>query len=39
MLGLPFAFASHFAAAQMMQAMAIYRARFQPVGAARRSRT
>jgi luciferase family oxidoreductase group 1 len=30
MMGLPFAFASHFAAAQMMQAMAIYRARFRP---------
>ena len=29
-LGLPFAFASHFAPAMMMQAMDIYRARFQP---------
>jgi luciferase family oxidoreductase group 1 len=29
-LGLPFAFASHFAPAMMMQAMNIYRARFQP---------
>jgi luciferase family oxidoreductase group 1 len=29
-LGLPFAFASHFAPAQMMQAMAIYRDRFEP---------
>jgi luciferase family oxidoreductase group 1 len=29
-LGLPFAFASHFAPAQMMDALAIYRARFQP---------
>ncbi|MGI4849332.1 MAG: LLM class flavin-dependent oxidoreductase [Janthinobacterium lividum] len=29
-LGLPFAFASHFAPAQMMQAVAIYRDRFQP---------
>jgi luciferase family oxidoreductase group 1 len=29
-LGLPFAFASHFAPAQMMQAIAIYRARFRP---------
>lgn len=29
-LGLPFAFASHFAPAMMMQAMQIYRARFQP---------
>jgi luciferase family oxidoreductase group 1 len=31
MMGLPFAFASHFAAAQMTQALAIYRARFRPV--------
>ena len=30
MLGLPFAFASHFAAAQMMDAIAIYRERFTP---------
>jgi luciferase family oxidoreductase group 1 len=30
LMGLPFAFASHFAAAQMMQAIAIYRARFRP---------
>jgi luciferase family oxidoreductase group 1 len=29
LLGLPFAFASHFAAAQMMQAIAIYRASFR----------
>jgi luciferase family oxidoreductase group 1 len=29
-LGLPFAFASHFAPAMMMQAIEIYRARFQP---------
>jgi luciferase family oxidoreductase group 1 len=29
-LGLPFAFASHFAPAMMMQATSIYRARFQP---------
>jgi luciferase family oxidoreductase group 1 len=29
-LGLPFAFASHFAPAQMMQAVEIYRSRFQP---------
>lgn len=29
-LGLPFAFASHFAPAQMMQAIAIYRAGFRP---------
>ena len=28
--GLPFAFASHFAPAQMMQALEIYRARFKP---------
>jgi luciferase family oxidoreductase group 1 len=30
MLGLPFAFASHFAPGEMDQAMAIYRARFEP---------
>jgi luciferase family oxidoreductase group 1 len=29
-LGLPYAFASHFAPAQMMEAIAVYRARFQP---------
>jgi luciferase family oxidoreductase group 1 len=29
-LGLPYAFASHFAPEQMMQAIQIYRARFQP---------
>ncbi|MGE0668609.1 MAG: LLM class flavin-dependent oxidoreductase [Sphingomonadales bacterium] len=29
-LGLPFAFASHFAPAQMMQAIEIYRGRFKP---------
>ncbi|HCY63433.1 MAG TPA: LLM class flavin-dependent oxidoreductase [Oxalobacteraceae bacterium] len=29
-LGLPYAFASHFAPAQMMDAIAIYRARFRP---------
>jgi luciferase family oxidoreductase group 1 len=29
-LGLPFAFASHFAPAQMMEALEIYRAEFQP---------
>jgi luciferase family oxidoreductase group 1 len=29
-LGLPFAFASHFAPAQMMQALSIYRAQFRP---------
>ena len=29
-LGLPFAFASHFAPAQMLQAIAIYRAQFRP---------
>jgi luciferase family oxidoreductase group 1 len=29
-LGLPFAFASHFAPAQMMQAIAIYRSTFRP---------
>jgi luciferase family oxidoreductase group 1 len=31
-LGLPFAFASHFAPAMMMQAIEIYRARFRPSG-------
>ena len=30
LMGLPFAFASHFAAAQMTQAIEIYRARFRP---------
>ena len=30
MLGLPYAFASHFAPAQMMQAIALYRAEFEP---------
>jgi luciferase family oxidoreductase group 1 len=30
MLGLPFAFASHFAPAQLMQALEIYRTRFEP---------
>ena len=30
MLGLPYAFASHFAPVQMMEAIAIYRERFQP---------
>jgi luciferase family oxidoreductase group 1 len=30
MLGLPFAFASHFAPAQMMDAIELYRSRFQP---------
>src|SRR6266404_654567 len=30
MLGLPYAFASHFAPAQLMQAIDIYRARFRP---------
>ena len=34
-LGLPFAFASHFAPAAMMQAIQIYRVAFQPVGDAR----
>jgi luciferase family oxidoreductase group 1 len=32
MLGLPFAFASHFAPEMMMQAVEIYRTRFQPSG-------
>ena len=31
--GVPFAFASHFAPAQMMQALAIYRAQFRPSNA------
>jgi luciferase family oxidoreductase group 1 len=31
-LGLPYAFASHFAPAQMMQAIQVYRERFQPSG-------
>jgi luciferase family oxidoreductase group 1 len=31
-LGLPYAFASHFAPAEMAQAVAIYRARFKPSG-------
>lgn len=30
MLGLPYAFASHFAPAQMMDAVAVYRAQFKP---------
>jgi luciferase family oxidoreductase group 1 len=30
LLGLPYAFASHFAPAQMMDAVALYRARFKP---------
>ena len=30
MLGLPYAFASHFAPSQMMQAIALYRAEFEP---------
>jgi luciferase family oxidoreductase group 1 len=30
MLGLPYAFASHFAPGQMMEAVALYRERFQP---------
>ncbi len=34
MLGLPYAFASHFAPAQMMQAIALYRDTLQAVGAA-----
>jgi luciferase family oxidoreductase group 1 len=29
-LGLPYAFASHFAPAQLMEAIAVYRARFEP---------
>src|ERR1700761_1074065 len=30
MLGLPFAFASHFAPASLMEALAVYRSRFEP---------
>jgi luciferase family oxidoreductase group 1 len=37
-LGLPFAFASHFAPAMMMQAIDIYRARFQPSAQLQRPR-
>ncbi len=36
-LGLPFAFASHFAPAQMMQAIDIYRSRFRPSAQLERS--
>jgi luciferase family oxidoreductase group 1 len=36
-LGLPFAFASHFAPAQMMQAIEIYRSRFRPSAQLERS--
>jgi luciferase family oxidoreductase group 1 len=36
-MGLPFAFASHFAAAQMMQAIAIYRASFRSTDSRPRS--
>ena len=36
MLGLPFAFASHFAPEQMMDAIQIYRSRFEPSEALRR---
>ncbi|HEX8469015.1 MAG TPA: LLM class flavin-dependent oxidoreductase [Allosphingosinicella sp.] len=32
MLGLPYAFASHFAPAQMVEAIRVYRERFQPSG-------
>ena len=38
-MGLPFAFASHFAAAQMMQAIAIYRASFRSTGPGLRRRS
>jgi luciferase family oxidoreductase group 1 len=38
MMGLPFAFASHFAAALMTQAIAIYRDRFQSSGVLDRPR-
>ncbi len=36
-LGLPFAFASHFAPAQMMQAIEVYRSRFRPSAQLQRS--
>jgi len=36
LLGLPFAFASHFAPAMLMQALAVYRSRFQPSAALER---
>ncbi len=36
MLGMPFAFASHFAPAALMQALALYRSRFQPSEALQR---
>ncbi len=36
-LGLPFAFASHFAPGMMMQALQVYRAQFPAVGTARHS--
>ena len=38
-LGLPYAFASHFAPAALMQALELYRARFKPSDAARRGPT
>jgi luciferase family oxidoreductase group 1 len=38
MLGLPFAFASHFAPAAMLQAIGIYRAQFQPSSRLQRPR-
>jgi luciferase family oxidoreductase group 1 len=37
-LGLPYAFASHFAPAQMMSAIQVYRSRFRPSGYLDRSR-
>ena len=38
-LGLPFAFASHFAPAQLMQALELYREHVPALGAARAART
>ena len=39
LLGLPFAFASHFAPADLMQALEIYREQLPALGAARASPT
>ena len=36
-LGLPYAFASHFAPAALMQAIEVYREQFRPLGAVRRT--
>ncbi len=39
MLGLPYAFASHFAPDALLPALEVYRGRLQALGAARSSRT